>query len=515
MRFGSVCSGIEAASTAFSLALGWEAQWFSEIEAFPSFLLAARYPGVKNLGDMTKIYDDATFKSTTLDALCGGTPCQSFSIAGLRKGLDDARGNLSLLFCKLAHIKKPSWILWENVPGVLSEKGNAFGCILAGLSGADAPLLPGTKNGKWAKSGIVPPKCKDGYGLAWRVLDAQYFGVPQRRRRVFVIGYLGDWRPAAEVLFEPQSMCGDSEKGSQAGQSVAGTLTGGARKNGGLSTDDVPLVPAGPIAFNWQENHCFKASSENTNLLRVQQTEAICLPIAFKIRQCCEGGGKGYLGSEDKTFTIATHQDQNVFVPGLSNALTAGGSTAASHGKKSGVDQETIIVQKAMRMVAFGEYADDDTASALKRRDYKDATDLIVPESHPLVLDDQGGSVMNASQNGKVGTLRSQSKGHEPLVLPETASSVRRLTPMECERLQGFPDGYTKIVVKTLKQKPRTKHFKNNPDLYRENADGTWSVYVADGPRYKALGNSWAVPCVQWIGRRMQAVHERIMMGDL
>ena len=503
MRFGSVCSGIEAASTAFSLSLGWEAQWFSEIEAFPSFLLAARYPGVKNLGDMTKIYDDATFKSTTLDALCGGTPCQSFSIAGLRKGLEDARGNLSLLFCKLAHIKKPSWILWENVPGVLSEKGNAFGCILAGLSGADAPLQPGTRSGKWAKSGIVPPKCKDGYGLAWRVLDAQYFGVPQRRRRVFVIGYLGDWRPAAEVLFEPESVCRNSSESVQEGEGVAGTLTGGARKNGGISTDDVPLVPAGPIAFNWQENHCFKASSENTNPLRVQQTEAICLPIAFKIRQGCEGGGKGYLGSEDKTFTIATHPDQNVFVPSVANALTAGGSTPASHGKKSGTDQETIIVQKAMRMVAFGEYADDDTASALKRRDYKDATDLIVPQT-------QYGPVAGALM-ARHDSSPCVDRGQNIVA----NSSVRRLTPMECERLQGFPDEYTKIVVKTLKQKPRTKHFKNNPDLYQENPDGTWSVYVADGPRYKALGNSWAVPCVQWIGRRMQSIHERIMMGDL
>ena len=184
MKFGSVCSGIEAASVAWD-PLGWEAQWFSEIEQFPSAVLAHRFPSVPNLGDMTKIHESEAFNNATIDLLVGGTPCQSFSVAGLRKGLTDPRGNLMLTFLSLAQRKKPRWIVWENVPGVLSSNGGRdFGTFLSALA-----------------------EC--GYGFAYRVLDAQYFGVAQRRRRVFVVGYLGDWRPAAAVLFEYHRLSGN------------------------------------------------------------------------------------------------------------------------------------------------------------------------------------------------------------------------------------------------------------------------------------------------------------------
>ena len=175
MRYGSVCSGVEAATMAWH-PLGWEAQWFSEIEPFPSAVLQHHYPEVPNLGDMTLIHSNPIFNETTIDVLVGGTPCQSFSVAGLRKGMEDPRGNLALEFCRIADKAKPQWIVWENVPGVLSSNGGKdFGSLLGALG-------------------------ELGYGFAYRILDAQNFGVPQRRRRVFVVGYLGDWRPAAGIF---------------------------------------------------------------------------------------------------------------------------------------------------------------------------------------------------------------------------------------------------------------------------------------------------------------------------
>ncbi len=212
MKFGSVCSGIEAASVAWN-PLGWVAAWFAEIEKFPSAVLKHRHPETPNLGDMTKLHEHEVFNGSAIDVLVGGTPCQSFSVAGLRKGFADARGNLAITFCAIAHAKRPRWVIWENVPGVLSDKGNAFGCFLAGLAGASSELVAPLEG--WAGAGVVSGPV---YGLAWRVLDAQHFGVPQRRRRVFVVGHLGDWRRAAQVLLEPESVPGDSAAGGEAGQ---------------------------------------------------------------------------------------------------------------------------------------------------------------------------------------------------------------------------------------------------------------------------------------------------------
>jgi DNA (cytosine-5)-methyltransferase 1 len=196
MKYGSVCSGVEAATAAWH-PLGWEPQWFSEIEKFPSAVLAHHYPDVPNLGDMTQFTE---WKDDPIDLLVGGTPCQSFSVAGLRKGLDDPRGNLMLTYLAIAERNKPRWLVWENVPGVLSSnRGRDFGTFLAALG-------------------------KIGYGFAYRVLDAQYFGVAQRRRRVFVVGYLGDWRRAAAVLFERESLSGHPAPSREAGQVSGGVF---------------------------------------------------------------------------------------------------------------------------------------------------------------------------------------------------------------------------------------------------------------------------------------------------
>jgi DNA (cytosine-5)-methyltransferase 1 len=301
MRYLSVCSGIEAATVAWH-PLGWEPAGFSEIEKFPSQVLAHHYPDVPNLGDMTNYKE---WDIGTIDLLVGGTPCQSFSVAGLRKGMADPRGNLALVYCGILDHFRPKWFVWENVPGVLSSGGGRdFGSFL----GALAELR---------------------YGFAYRVLDAQWFGVAQRRRRVFVVGRLGNWRSAAAVLFERQSLCRDLAPSRETWQKVA------------------PTVVQGP-------------PYSRTGNERVE----------------CDA-----------------------IVP-----------------------------------VADPAYCPETTCHDFSRAD---------------------GFNMVAQ-----------------------AMAVRRLTPTECERLQGFPDGYTDI-------QPNGKQ-------------------TPDGPRYKALGNSMAVPVMHWIGKRIK-----------
>lgn len=242
IRFGSVCSGIEAASVAWN-PLGWEAAWFSEIEPFPCAVLKHHYPDVPNLGDMTTL--TARILSGEVEApdvFCGGTPCQAFSVAGLRKSLADARGNLSLVFCEIADAidairsiqrKRPVTVFWENVPGVLNTKDNAFGCFLAGLVGSDFPLT--SEATRWPRAGfVVGPK----RSAAWRVLDAQYFGLAQRRKRVFVVASaIGGGLDPTKILFERKGVCGDSEKGgSQRQDAAAFTLGSFAQYREGVGT---------------------------------------------------------------------------------------------------------------------------------------------------------------------------------------------------------------------------------------------------------------------------------------
>lgn len=362
MKFLSVCSGIEAASVAWK-PLGWRAAAFSEIEPFPCSVLAHHYPEVPNFGDMTKFQDwpDATF-----DLLCGGTPCQSFSVAGLRKGLADPRGNLMLTYGAIAAKHRPRWLVWENVPGVLSSDGGRdFGAFLGLL-------------------GVL------GYGFAYRVLDAQYAGVPQRRRRVFVVGCLGDWRAAAAVLFERHSLSGHPAPRRQAGERPTGTLSARTEGGGGLGTDFELGGGLIPQAFG----------GNNTSG-----------PIDVATA-CRAKGGSGHNDFESETFVAQR--------------------AIAFDCKSSGQNGFGIGIELAGTQRAMGH--------------------------------------ANSHTNGG---------GHQAV---QTGMQVRRLTPRECERLQGFHDDYTAIP------------HRGKP--------------AADGPRYKALGNSWAVPCASWIGERIAAVDQ-------
>ena len=427
MRYGSLCSGIEAASVAWE-PLGWQPAWFAEIEPFPCAVLAHHWPHVHNHGDMTLLVGKILSGAVEApDILVGGTPCQAFSVAGLRGSLDDERGNLTLVlirildaidFIRARNGQPPCILVWENVPGVLNTKDNAFGCFLGGLAGESLPLEPAGQ--KWTNAGAVFGPARE---IAWRILDAQYFGVPQRRRRVFVIASAGCLRPA-EILFERQSQAGHPAAGAEAGQNPAA---------------------AAPAGSHWDD----PANPHPT------------------LNQSGCGG-------------IIGQSNQEIF---------------SQRG-------EGLI---PVRMRSFGDYIQDDTASTVKVRDHKDATDLIVvhgrqdpcTSDQAFTLDCQhngntnvvcihGNTIGRQLHNGGNGTGAIQDGTSYTLTATDSHAvsdglQVRRLTPTECERLQGFPDNHTLIPWR-----------------------GKPAADCPDSPRYKAIGNSMAVPVMRWIGRKIK-----------
>jgi DNA (cytosine-5)-methyltransferase 1 len=495
LKFGSVCSGIEAASVAFE-PLGFTAQWFSEIEHFPSEVLKYRYPTVPNLGDMTKLTENETFRASSIDLLVGGTPCQSFSVAGLRRGLADPRGNLMLTFLALADAKKPRWIVWENVPGVLSSNGGKdFGTFLGALG-------------------------ELGYGFAYRVLDAQHFGVAQRRRRVFVVGYLGDWRPAAAVLFERESLSRDTKPSRKKGKETPTDAQGSVGEAGEISCAGGNLSPT--VTSKWKTGYGGPSGSNETGNMVYAPTiiNRVAQPIAFKVRGGCEGGGKGYLGQEEQAFTISTMQDQQIAQPiavtitfndangtradrpngGLyvteeprcTSALTCGDNDTkvmqpiAVDWRTAQVDQgitqtlKTDLAKMSGPCVAVDTYnytTNDHTTQTIRSQS---DTEHIGAVLQPIAVD-----VYNQSIDGQTSATITEAVGGTNTSGPKVMNSmaIRRLTPKECERLQGFPDDWTKIPY-------RNKEADQCPD----------------GPRYKACGNSMAVPVMRWIGKRIQLI---------
>lgn len=371
MNYLSVCSGIEAATVAWH-DLGWKPVGFSEIEKFPSKVLAHHYPHITNFGDMTK-YKEWNINEP-VELLVGGTPCQSFSLAGLRKGLDDPRGNLMLTYLAIAARNRPKWLVWENVTGVLSSNGGLdFASLLRGMG-------------------------ELGYGFAYRVLDAQYFGVAQRRRRVFVVGCLGDWRSAAAVLFESHSLQGhpkpSREKGKESSIFVESSFGGYRQDDIGRTTKTIGID---------DEVNC---KEDLMGCITTKGTTSVCYPTyALQGAGVTSQNGNGNGFNEDISFTL--------------NSIDV-------HGVAVGFDvYNTAITGEISKTL--------DTGS-----DYS----------------------------------------HLPNIFKKM--TIRRITPIECERLQGFPDNYTNIPS------------------------------AADGPRYKALGNSMAVPVMKWIGERINEINQQI-----
>lgn len=499
MRYGSVCSGIEAATAAWHH-LGWTPAWVSEIEKFPAAVLAHHYPDVPNLGDMTKLENHAG--RTRIDLLVGGTPCQSFSVAGLRKGMADARGNLALVFILLLRRARARWVLWENVPGVLSS-GNDFGCFLGGLVGRE---LARPEEG-WGGAGIIEPSGPEDYGIAWRVLDAQHFGVPQRRRRVFVVGYLGDWRPAAAVLFERDGLPWDPSSSGEAGEDApAGvgprspshwddgggphpTLNQSAKGSGGIGASNQEifsqrgggLVP-GPTFY---ERH-----DQGGRVKEVTVAPSVSATADNGCEVPLVMGAPSKPMSDDVAGTISANH-------GNIRAEDAWGGKLVTdmRGRGDGKTAPTLCTDHASRPSDYCPVVF--TAGNLSRGAGPSPSEKVSPtlksdhgrgrsDQDPVVAFTQNSrsEVREIGGDGQVTGAVTAEPGAQCQNYLKTASAVRRLTPRECERLQGFPDDYTLIP---------------------------WKKGVApDGPRYKALGNSMAVPVMRWLGERIAAVDEII-----
>ena len=560
LTYLSVCSGIEAATVAWH-PLGWKPIGFAEIDKFPSAVLAHHYPEVKNYGDFTKI--EPKDLSCHPDILVGGTPCQSFSIAGKRAGLDDPRGNLTLEFVRLAARLRTRWLVWENVPGVLSiDGGQTFGAFLGALG-------------------------EVGYGVAYRILDAQYIGVPQRRRRVFVVGHFGDWRRAAAVLFERQSLSGGTPPSREKRKS-APTIPSCRTAGGGLGTDfdcDGGLIPtafggnnlSGPIEVATACNAhggpsgrldfetetfvtgCLNANGKAAGSATQQDAETGMLvthslradgfdasedgtgrgtplvPIGYMPtrtfgkdggidsryapRDVCDalhtssgGGNKAPLILRKER--VGTSRCLNCeiefnvyYLPGtemlapincpkcgehpgcMTYDMQHGGTAPIAFScKDSGLDSGEI--SPTLRGMGHSEShanAGGQVAVAFNLRG-KEGGSLPEMADQASVRAASGGSSrsyvaavgwpeeLTASEDLAGTVQRGGDGGRHEGVMPPTMQ-VRRLTPVECERLQEFPDNYTKISEKT-----------------------------ADGPRYRSLGNSFAVPVVRWIGQRIQLI---------
>lgn len=507
ITFGSICSGIEAASVAFG-PLGWRAAWLAEIEAFPSAVLKHHYPTVPNLGDMTTIARRVLAGEVEApDVLCGGTPCQAFSVAGLRNSLDDARGNLTLKFVELADAidhrrdrdgKPAAVIKWENVPGVLSTKDNAFGCFLAGLAGEDEPLVAPGK--KWANAGAV-------YGprraIAWRTLDAQFFGLAQRRRRVFVVASARDGFDPAAVLFEWDGLRRDTAPSRGAAQDIAGTVAGCARKRGGYSSDDIqPVAATLDASFGRLQGASGQDANHGHSHLIVGTLNA----------------GMGRRSAEDPERGLLAFGGNNCSGPlSVSSALSAL-SALSAHGGSGRMDFETetpisgpIDTDPGTNAIAFS--CKDHGADAAA-----DLAPTMRAMNHAGSHANAGGQLAvyttklhNTASNGAGKVYEEYATSldaNSPAPALLTTSQVRRLTPRECERLQGFPDDYTlipswggwrKMDASETPESCRAEGLQ----IRQTKKSGRWFVKDVDGPRYKALGNSWAVPCARWIGARI------------
>lgn len=596
MRFLSLFSGIEAASAAF-IPMGWTCVAVAEIEKFPCAVLAHHYPDVPNLGNVKEITEFQIKALGHIDAVVFGFPCQDLSVAGKRKGLknedgSNTRSGLFYIAMQIVRWSGARWAIAENVPGLLSSNGGLdFASVVGEMCGGEIGL---PKN-KWQNSGVALGK--DGL-VEWAILDAQFFGVPQRRRRVFLVRDTGDWASRSPVLFEPESMRGDNPPSREARKEITGTLSARTQSGGGLGSDfdiagglqastggadendakdgrllDIPIQEPGKRTgrstsdrsvgigigaegdsmYTLQAGavhgvaHTLKAegfdasehgTGRGTPLIPTERWPASVAPTLnahFGSKQGLEdqhalGGaglfvpalspsGKDHRASANKRFlcrncgqkfgvndyprnpkcpcchcmTVDDLLQGDVFPEGTKLAFASSGSPnypepTAFSCKDSGDDAGEI----SPTLRSMGHSKSHANAGGQVAVAFHPTQDPISSEevTHGLGCGSSTGQASVAvafqeSQSGcreydTSGTLRANGPGHDPVGTRVRAElSVRRLTPMECERLQGFPDGYTNIPWRKKSESP-------------------------DGPRYKALGNSMAVPCMRWIGNRIK-----------
>jgi DNA (cytosine-5)-methyltransferase 1 len=532
IEYGSVCSGIEAATLAWK-PLGMRATWFAEIEPFPSAVLAHHYPNTPNLGDMTKLGAQVLAgKIAAPDVLVGGTPCQAFSVAGMREGLTDPRGALTIKYVELADAvdyvragqrKPPCVIVWENVLGVLSDKGNAFGCFLGALAGEDCELQPSGK--KWPDAGCV-------YGpkrtIAWRILDAQYFGLAQRRRRVFVVASARDGFDPTEVLFEREGVRRDTAPRRGEGQDVTGSAPFGPALQCGCGYtfdeslgqygcpncegDEGPAVgvfcgvPAfGGHSLGGSVERSATLTAKDTRLDMESETFFVHPEVAGALTSHAFSGGAGGRpdGAAAGHFVVAptlaggsrksggySYDD----IPCVTATLDASygrlqgcSGQDANHGHSHLVvhgTQDPDVRYEQAHTLGRNNGAENAVLAIQNATRGKDQNGLGIAEpGEPMYTLDQGSqhAVMVAEISGTLGANHGNVKAeHAWTGQLIGGSSVRRLIPRECERLQGMTDDYTLIP---WRGKPASE--------------------CPDGPRYKAIGNSKAVTVVRWIGRRI------------
>jgi DNA (cytosine-5)-methyltransferase 1 len=462
MRYASVCDGIGAAHVAWQ-PLGWQCQWTSEIEPFPAAVVDHHWK-LKNLGDMTKLTEEMLNECGPISLLCGGTPCQSFSVAGLRKGLEDPRGNLALRFTQLVGVLRPEWVVWENVPGVLSSgEGRDFGTFL----GALAEL---------------------GYGFAYRILDAQWFGVAQRRRRVFVVANARGWQRAAAVLFERESLFGNPPtRGTERERTstAAALSTKGGRKDRGEASDS--LVPVG-----FKENMSTPDAAVGLGTtLQAENFHAVATPFTKAKRAQSDTDDESWVPGDvaptqscfdqgdvrattvvayDVHGTLATKAASETQIHSALRGRTPGQSEAST----------TTVVAQGFTYSGYSNqpaWMTGDRTDCLPSSGHSDGSHQGIGVTVPPVQV-QWASGGGQTENPTMQALRANVEYNYQFL--RQAMAVRRLTPRECERLQGFPDDYTLV------------EYRKKP--------------AADGPRYRALGNSMAVPVMRWIGERIQQI---------
>ena len=440
MKYGSVCSGIEAATAAWH-SLGYQPIWFAEIEKFPSRVLEHHYPNVPNLGDMTEIAELVRRGDVDApDVLVGGTPCQAFSVAGLRNSLDDDRGQLTLEFVRLANEidtarlirgQQASIIVWENVPGVLNTKDNAFGCFLGALSGEGCELQPSGK--KWTNAGCVYGSQRQ---VAWRVLDAKYFGLAQRRKRVFVIASARA-ECISEILFERKGMHRNIKKSESKSKNTA--RTGAVHTNRTSQTISgktyTPPILASHGQKKWLGNQ-----------------EAFCGDYYIKHAIGIGGMTANAAISNELYPTLMANHDRGYVIKtyGIQGNIIGRSINAGGNGIGFKEDQApTLTIMDRHEVLYCGTKNDH-------------LRDLSIEIAPTLRTGGKGGGAIN------------QAIFH--FIPPNVFYLARYLTEVECERLQGFPDNYTNILKSASTQ------------------------------RYKALGNSMAVPVMAWIGKRIQLI---------
>ena len=567
--FGTVCDGIGCGHLAFNQ-VGFECAWSFEIEPFPSAVLAYRFPEVTNHGDMLKCA--GMVKAGEIEApdvFIGGTPCQAFSVAGKRKGLKDARGNLSLTFCGIVDAiddvrgrdgKPPCAVLWENVPGVLSDKGNAFGCFLGELSGAGCQLQPA--GGRWRNAGCVfGPKRT----VAWRVLDSQFFGVAQRRRRVFVVASAGDGFRPEEILFEREGVRRDSAPSREAGKGFAHDVGSGAKVGHWDGGDCHPsltqaLKGSGGIGASNQELFSRRGSGlvpvRIVTCAEVSTVDAknnvdrgdashfdrlICEHVGIPdICGCLSDGahnGGGLNGQDAYTGRIIPVQTYDM--RGNGDGETVGTLTGDHAGRPT--DYTPVVAigfngDQSEKARSMGEREDQapclrtdgpaHVAVAFERRfvrtsggqpsidlqpclradantgDGAPCVAFAENSRHEVRLEGGDGSRTGCLNGGggKPGQgspcvafggdiARTLSARHDSspcadrrgMDVVAQGMQVRRLTPRECERLQGLPDDWTLIPWR-----------------------GKPAAECPDGPRYKGIGNGQTVNVMRWLAERIK-----------